>query len=62
MNLEEIEVDTSLPKEKRVTQFIEKIGNPYAFNVGNVEVNLCFQSDGVSLQEKIEHILLADIS
>ena len=50
----EIEIDNSLNKAERIHSFIEKVGNPYAFRVGNVEVEISFESDGESLQDKME--------
>ena len=40
--------------QERINSFIEKVGNPYAFRVGKVEVEISFESDGESLQDKME--------
>ena len=48
------QIDNSLNKAERIHSFIEKVGNPYAFRVGNVEVEISFESDGESLQDKME--------
>ena len=52
VDLSEVEIDNSLNKAERIHSFIEKVGNPYAFRVGNVEIS--FESDGESLQDKME--------
>lgn len=54
VDLAEIEVDNFLNKTERINSFIEKVGNPYAFRVGKVEVEISFESDGESLQDKME--------
>lgn len=54
VDLSEIEIDNSLNKTERIRSFIEKVGNPYAFQVGKVEVEISFESDGESLQDKME--------
>ena len=54
VDLAEIEIDNFLNKTERINSFIEKVGNPYAFRVGKVEVEISFESDGESLQDKME--------
>ena len=54
VDLSEVEIDNSLNKAERIHSFIEKVGNPYAFRVGNVEVEISFEADGESLQDKME--------
>lgn len=44
VDLSEVEIDNSLNKAERIHSFIEKVGNPYAFRVGNVEVEISFES------------------
>ena len=54
VDLAQIEIDNFLNKTERINSFIEKVGNPYAFRVGKVEVEISFESDGESLQDKME--------
>ena len=54
VDLSEVEIDNSLNKAERIHSFIEKVGNPNAFRVGNVEVEISFEYDGESLQDKME--------
>ena len=46
VDLAEIEIDNFLNKTERINSFIEKVGNPYAFRVGKVEVEISFESAG----------------
>ena len=48
VDLSEVEIDSSLNKAERIHSFIEKVGNPYAFRVGNVEVRFL-----LNLMEKV---------
>lgn len=54
MDLSEIVVDETMDKTERLKKYIKDIGNPYEFRVGDVEVMISFESDGQSLQEKME--------
>ena len=54
VDLSEVEIDNSLNKAERIHSFIEKVGNPCDFRVGYVEVEISFESDGESLQDKME--------
>ena len=45
VDLSEIEIDTSEPSEKRVAQFLEKVGNPYVFKVGEITIKVKSNSD-----------------
>ena len=45
VDLSEIEIDTSEPSEKRVAQFLEKVGNPCVFKVGEITIKVKSNSD-----------------
>ena len=40
-DISEVIIDTSKPVEERILSFIEQIGNPYLFKVGNTVVKVC---------------------
>lgn len=40
-----IKIDTNLPKEERIKQYIEQIKNPYCFKYKNFKVKLCFNEN-----------------
>lgn len=56
-DLSEIVIDQTLDKPERLEKYLKDIGNPYEFRVGDVEVMISFESDGRSLQEKLEGYL-----
>lgn len=39
-DISEITVDTTLPVEERITEFVNKIGNPYCFRCGKLIVQV----------------------
>jgi hypothetical protein len=38
-DIESVRIDTSLPKEERIADFIRQIGNPYCYRHGRYVVN-----------------------
>ena len=54
VDINEIEIDDSLPPKERVAEFLRQIKNPYCFRVGTVVVKNVYSGDGVSLQERFE--------
>ena len=57
VDIRSVSVDKSLPKEKRLTEFIRQIGNPYRFGCGDFTVNVTFANNGVSLEERLRGII-----
>ena len=54
VDINEIEIDDSLPPKGRDAEFLRQIKNPYCFRVGKVVVKNVYSDDGVSLQERYE--------
>ena len=57
VDIREIEIDRSLPKEGRQKEFMRKIRNPYCFRVGKVAVSVGFAANGVTFEQRMEHYL-----
>lgn len=53
-NIQEITIDSALPKEEKIKNFIEQIGNPYLFRVGEVVVKTSFHENTNTLQEILQ--------
>ncbi len=53
-NLDQVKIDTSLPCEQRVKNFVEQIGNPYCYLDGDVVVSLGFSNTGVCLKDQLK--------
>ena len=54
VDINEIEIDDSLPPKGSAAEFLRQIKNPYCFRVGKVVVKNFYSDDGVSLQERFE--------
>lgn len=57
VDIRDVHIDRSLPKEERVRSFVQQIGNPYCFKCGNVVVKTSFADTDVTLEERMEHYL-----
>lgn len=53
VEIEKVEIDTSLSKEEKIEEFVKEIRNPYRFKVGNIIVNVAFNENGLTLQDKM---------
>ena len=52
--LEDIKINDTLPKEARIKQFVEEIKNPYRFMVDDVIVNVTFEENQDTLQDRLQ--------
>ena len=53
-----LELDNSLPKEKRLTYVLEKLKNPLCFRYGDMGIKLEFDDNAPSAQEVLENFLI----
>ena len=59
VDLNDVQMDTSLPVEEKVKSYIEQIKNPYKFRVGDVAVTIRFDnSSGRTFQEALTTAIL----
>lgn len=57
VDIRDVHVDRSLPKEERIRSFVQQIRNPYCFKCGNVVVKTSFADTDATLEERMEHYL-----
>lgn len=57
VDIRDIEIDKTLPKEQRQLEFIRQIKNPYCFKVGKVVVGVGFATGGATFEQRMEHYL-----
>lgn len=57
VDIRDVSVDKSLPREERIADFVRQIGNPYRFRCGKFIVNTGFAVGGASLEECLMGIL-----
>jgi hypothetical protein len=53
-----VKVDRELPKEKRVTEYLRQIKDPYHFRCGRFVVHAHFDADGPTLEACLQGLLL----
>ena len=53
---EEVVINPNLPKQQRIKNYIEQIGNPYCYLDGDVVVSLSFAQSGANLEEKLKSL------
>lgn len=58
-DIREVNVDTELPKEERIIDFIQQIGNPYCYRHDNYVVKISFVDTDVTLEDRILSYLRA---
>ncbi len=58
-NLDGVEVDRELPREKRWLDFMSKIGNPFCFICNGLAVKVSYTDEGESLENKLVQLCAA---
>lgn len=56
-DISKIHIDTKMPREQRIADFIRQIGNPYCYRCGKVVVKVSFADTGATLEDRLEHYL-----
>ena len=59
VDIKNVQINTSLPREERILNFIEQIKNPYCFKVGKVAVKVSFSDTDATIEDCLEHYLLS---
>lgn len=57
VDINEIEIDRTLPREERKREFVRQIKNPYCFRVGRVAVSVGYAEGGPTFEQRMEHYL-----
>lgn len=55
----DVRVNTDLPKQERIADFIRQVRNPYCFRVGKVAVKVSFANTEATLEDRLESYLLS---
>ena len=59
VDIRDVSVNTSLPKEERLLDYLEQIKNPYCFRVGKTVVKVSFANTEATLEDRLEKYLLS---
>ena len=57
VDIRDVHIDRSLPKEERIKSFIRQIKNPYVFKCGDIFVKTTFSDTEETLEDRMEHYL-----
>ena len=57
-DLKKMRIDRSLPQDRRKSQYLKKVGNPYLVKAGNMLVKVRFANNGVTMEQAFENLLL----
>ena len=58
VDIRDVSVDQSLPKEERIAEFLRQIKNLYCFRCGKFTIRARFADNGVSLEDCLKQILI----
>lgn len=56
-DISKIHIDTRMPREQRLADFVHQIGNPYCYRCGKVVVKVSFAETNATLEDRLEHYL-----
>ena len=57
VDIREVKIDQSLPREQRMADFIRQVKNPYCFKVGKIAVSVGFATNGTTFEQQMGHYL-----
>ena len=57
VDLRDVKIDRSQPIEERKKSYVEQIGNPYLFKVGDVVVRLSYSNTQRTLNEAFSQLI-----
>ncbi len=57
VDIREVTVDKSMPRDERVAEFVRQIRNPYHFRCGKFVVTARFAEDCPTLEECLQRII-----
>lgn len=58
VDINDVRVDPTLPKEERITEYVRQIKDPYHFKCGKFVVSVSFSDNGLTLEDCIAGIIL----
>lgn len=61
IDISTVKVNTDLPPNEKIRNFIEQVKNPYFFRVDNIVVKTSHAEEGESITELVQTCLLAQI-
>ena len=59
VDIRDVSVNTDLPKEERMLDYLGQIKNPYCFKCGKIVVKVSFADTQATIEDRLEKYLLA---
>ena len=59
VDIKDVQINTTLPRNERVLDFLEQIKNPYCFKVGKAAVKVSFADTEATVEDCLERYLLS---
>jgi len=59
VDIKDVQINTSLPRDERVLDFLTQIKNPYCFKVGKAAVKISFSDTEATVEDCLERYLLS---
>jgi hypothetical protein len=57
VDIKTVHINTSIPKQKRILDYIEKIKNPYCYKCGDIVVMVGFEDTNISLEDRLKSFM-----
>lgn len=57
VDISRVHVNSQMPREQRLADFVSQIGNPYCYRCGKVVVKVSFADTSATLEDRLEHYL-----
>jgi hypothetical protein len=54
VDIRDVKINTNLPKEERILDFIDQVGNPYCFKCGKLIIKSTFSDNNVTMEERLK--------
>ena len=59
VDIKNVQINTSLPRNERMLDYLEQIKNPYCFKVGKAAVKVSFADTEATVEDCLERYLLS---
>ncbi len=59
VDIRDVKVNTDLPKQERLLDFVNQIKNPYCYKCGKAIVKISFAETEATLEDRLESYLLS---
>lgn len=58
VDIQDIKIDTTLPIEQRMENYLEQVKNPYCFRHGEAAIHVRFEPEGADLRQKLKSFFI----